>query len=153
MTLNIAIVGCGKIADSHVAEIRKLGFARLMAVCDLEPHSDLSRMPVCLQQAREEDSVRPLPYFATRLPSRALVGYHRYSKGQLPAVLTPYKVKSLWAGNRFDNSKLHSIGWQQLVPTPEALRTSFEHSERSSIRPNDGIAPTMRIIFIAQSIS
>jgi nucleoside-diphosphate-sugar epimerase len=69
-------------------------------------------------------SVR-LPYFAARLLSRALVGYHRYSKGQLPAVLTPYKVASLWAGNKFDNSKLRSIGWKQLVPTAEALRTSF----------------------------
>jgi len=37
MTLNIAIVGCGKIADSHVAEIRKLSCARLVAICDLEP--------------------------------------------------------------------------------------------------------------------
>lgn len=67
----------------------------------------------------------PLPYFATRLLSKTLVAYHRYSKGQLPAVLTPYKVASLWAGNRFDNSKLHSIGWQQLVPTAEGLRRSF----------------------------
>jgi nucleoside-diphosphate-sugar epimerase len=67
----------------------------------------------------------PLPYFATRLLSMTLVNYHKYSKGQLPAVLTPYRVASLWAGNRFDNSKLHSIGWKQLVPTPEGLRTSF----------------------------
>lgn len=37
MTLNVAIVGCGKIADSHVDEIRKLSCARLVAVCDLEP--------------------------------------------------------------------------------------------------------------------
>jgi predicted dehydrogenase len=37
MTLNVAIVGCGKIADSHVGEIRKLNCASLVAVCDLEP--------------------------------------------------------------------------------------------------------------------
>jgi predicted dehydrogenase len=35
--LNIGIVGCGKIADSHIEEIRKLGCARVLAVCDLEP--------------------------------------------------------------------------------------------------------------------
>jgi predicted dehydrogenase len=35
--MNIAIVGCGKIADSHVEEIRKISCARLVAVCDLEP--------------------------------------------------------------------------------------------------------------------
>ena len=35
--LNIGIVGCGKIADSHIEEIQKLGCARVLAVCDLEP--------------------------------------------------------------------------------------------------------------------
>ena len=35
--LNIGIVGCGKIADGHVEEIQKLGYARVLAVCDLEP--------------------------------------------------------------------------------------------------------------------
>src|ERR1700676_2586706 len=37
MTLNIGIVGCGKIADVHIEEIQKLGCARVLAVCDLEP--------------------------------------------------------------------------------------------------------------------
>jgi predicted dehydrogenase len=37
MTLGIGIVGCGKIADAHVEEIRKLNCARIVAVCDLEP--------------------------------------------------------------------------------------------------------------------
>lgn len=37
MTLKVAIVGCGKIADGHVEEIQKLGEeARVVAVCDLE---------------------------------------------------------------------------------------------------------------------
>ncbi len=34
--LNIGIVGCGKIADSHIEEIQRLGCARVVAVCDLE---------------------------------------------------------------------------------------------------------------------
>jgi predicted dehydrogenase len=37
MSLKIAIVGCGKIADAHVEEIRKIPSAQLCAVCDLEP--------------------------------------------------------------------------------------------------------------------
>lgn len=37
MSLKIAIVGCGKIADAHVEEIRKISTVRLCAVCDLEP--------------------------------------------------------------------------------------------------------------------
>ena len=37
MSLKVAIVGCGKIADGHVEEIQKLSEkARLTAVCDLE---------------------------------------------------------------------------------------------------------------------
>lgn len=37
MTLKVAVVGCGKIADGHVEEIGKLGeVARVVAVCDLE---------------------------------------------------------------------------------------------------------------------
>jgi predicted dehydrogenase len=37
MTLNVGIVGCGKIADGHIEEIKKLDCARVVAVCDLEP--------------------------------------------------------------------------------------------------------------------
>ena len=37
MSLKIAIVGCGKIADAHVEEIRKISSVQLVAVCDLEP--------------------------------------------------------------------------------------------------------------------
>src|SRR5215469_14054190 len=37
MTLKVALVGCGKVADQHVREIRKLRNALLMAVCDQEP--------------------------------------------------------------------------------------------------------------------
>jgi predicted dehydrogenase len=37
MTLKIALVGCGKIADGHVEEIQKLPTrARVVAVCDRE---------------------------------------------------------------------------------------------------------------------
>lgn len=88
-------------------------------------------LPTCRQYLHAyKKSVRkirsiPSPYFATRLLSRALVAYNKYSKGQLPAVLTPYKVASMWGGNRFDNSKLHSIGWKPLVPTSEGLARSF----------------------------
>ena len=35
--LRIAIVGCGKIADAHVEEIRKIPSVQLVAACDLEP--------------------------------------------------------------------------------------------------------------------
>jgi nucleoside-diphosphate-sugar epimerase/peptidoglycan/xylan/chitin deacetylase (PgdA/CDA1 family) len=75
-----------------------------------------------------------VPRVGLQLLSSMLAKYHRYSKGQLPAILTPYKVANLWAGNRFDNSKLHSIGWKQLVPTAEGLRRSFA-AFRSELDP------------------
>jgi nucleoside-diphosphate-sugar epimerase/peptidoglycan/xylan/chitin deacetylase (PgdA/CDA1 family) len=66
-----------------------------------------------------------IPYFGVRLLSSAVTKYNRYSNGQLPAILTPYKTASQWGGNRFDNSKLRSIGWKQLVPGAEGLERSF----------------------------
>jgi predicted dehydrogenase len=36
MTLKIAIIGCGKIADAHVEEIRTIPSVQLAAVCDLD---------------------------------------------------------------------------------------------------------------------
>jgi nucleoside-diphosphate-sugar epimerase len=77
-----------------------------------------------------------VPYFGLRILAAVLAKYHKYSKGQLPPILTPYKVSSLWAGNHFDNSKLHSIGWRQLVPTAEGLRRSFA-AFRSESELND----------------
>ena len=37
MTLNVGVIGCGRIADSHIEEIQKFNCARVLAVCDLEP--------------------------------------------------------------------------------------------------------------------
>ena len=67
----------------------------------------------------------PVPYVGVQMFAGLLAKYHHYSKGQLPAVLTPYKAANTWARNRFDNSRLRSIGWKQLVPTPKALRITF----------------------------
>lgn len=37
MTLRVAIVGCGKSAENHATEIKKLAGAQLVGVCDSEP--------------------------------------------------------------------------------------------------------------------
>jgi nucleoside-diphosphate-sugar epimerase len=67
-----------------------------------------------------------LPYPALMLISRALAWYSRYSKGQLPAVFTPYKTRTMWGGNRFSNARLHSLGWTQRISTEEGIRRLFE---------------------------
>ena len=69
-----------------------------------------------------------LPYPVTLLGSHLVSWYHDYSRGQLPAFITPYKTASVWRGSRFDNRRLHSLGWQQLVPTEEGLRRTFAHA-------------------------
>jgi nucleoside-diphosphate-sugar epimerase/peptidoglycan/xylan/chitin deacetylase (PgdA/CDA1 family) len=86
-----------------------------------------------------------IPYFGVKLLSSVVAKYNRYSKGQLPAILTPYKAASLWGGNRFDNSKLRSIGWKQLVPTAEGLQRSFAafRTELDAARVEEAVAPTV----------
>lgn len=88
-------------------------------------------LPTCRAYLREYcRQVRPLksvrvPYPALQLLSRCVEGYSRRSGGQLPPFLTPYKSAAVWKGNRFTNERLKSLGWRQLVPTPEAMRRTF----------------------------
>ena len=69
----------------------------------------------------------PVPYAGLQAVSRAVEWYHRFSKGQLPAIFTPYKTATSWGGNRFDNSKIKRLGWRQLVPTREGMQRTFEY--------------------------
>jgi nucleoside-diphosphate-sugar epimerase len=68
-----------------------------------------------------------LPYFATRMLAGILERYHRRSQGQLPGIITRYKAAAAWGGNRFDNRKLHALGWSPLVSTPDAMARTFEY--------------------------
>jgi nucleoside-diphosphate-sugar epimerase len=69
----------------------------------------------------------PVPYFLIQALSIAVEKYHSYSKGQLPAIFTPYKSAAIWKGNLFDNSKIKAIGWKQLVSTEEGLTRAFSY--------------------------
>ena len=71
-----------------------------------------------------------LPYFMTRMLAWSLETYHRRSQGQLPAIITPYKAAVAWGGNKFGNSKLHALGWRQLVATSDAMAENFEYLRR-----------------------
>ncbi len=75
----------------------------------------------------EKNRYVTVPYFAMRLLSFGVEKYYAFSDGQLPEVFTRYKTDSIWKGNRFDNSRLKSIGWKQLVSTEEGLRRHFEY--------------------------
>lgn len=84
-------------------------------------------LPTCSQflktYRREVERLRVIrmPYFATMMMSRAVEWYHHKSKGQLPAVFTPYKTASMWGGNTFSNAKLKSLGWKPHVATRDAI--------------------------------
>jgi nucleoside-diphosphate-sugar epimerase len=80
------------------------------------------------QYRRQVGQIRSIwiPWWLTRVLSRAVEAYSNFSQGQLPPVLTPYKSAVLWRGSRFDNSKLKRMGWRQIVSTSEALQLTFE---------------------------
>ncbi|MBS1798298.1 MAG: NAD(P)-dependent oxidoreductase [Acidobacteria bacterium] len=67
----------------------------------------------------------PVPYFALMWGSKMVERYSAKSKGQLPAIFTPYKTRAMWGGNQFSNTKLKSIGWQPLISTREGLERAF----------------------------
>jgi nucleoside-diphosphate-sugar epimerase len=73
-----------------------------------------------------------LPYSATQMLARSLELYDRHSQGQLPAIITRYKVAAAWGGNSFDNSKLRALGWRQLVATPDAMTETFDYLRNKS---------------------
>jgi hypothetical protein len=68
-----------------------------------------------------------VPFWAFRLGSKGLVWYHKRSKGQLPAVFTPYVVDSMYRPLRYSNEGLKSIGWTQRISTQDAIRTTFSY--------------------------
>ncbi len=74
-----------------------------------------------------------IPYGVLRCLSWFLERYNRRSLGQLPPILTRYKVGAQWGGNRFDNTKLRQLGWVQVVSTQESLERTF-----ASFRLADG---------------
>jgi len=69
-----------------------------------------------------------VPYRALLTMSALVERYHRSSKGQLPAIFTPYRTKSLWKGNTFTNQRLKSLGWRPIVSTEEGIRRMMASS-------------------------
>ncbi|MET0507575.1 MAG: NAD(P)-dependent oxidoreductase [Burkholderiaceae bacterium] len=107
-------------------------------------------VPTCYQYLnRYRRDVRPLrvigvPYWALLLGSRTLAWYHRVSKGQLPQVLSPHAVRSMFRPIHYSNGALKSLGWRQPVHTADALASYFR-----SISPRSGERLPQR--FIAKS--
>jgi len=74
--------------------------------------------------------VVPIPQWAIGPLARANAWYTKWSKGQLPAVLTPYKCMSFWKPLRYSSQKARTrLGWTWLGSTHEGLRETeyFTH--------------------------
>lgn len=69
--------------------------------------------------------VIPVPGFLFRWGAKQLVGYHQRSKGQLPAVFTPYVVRSMYTPLVYSNAGLKRIGWTQRVATAEGMQRTY----------------------------
>lgn len=88
-------------------------------------------LPTCSQYLRqyrqqvEKLRVLRLPYFMLMLGARALQSYSRRSKGQLPAVLTPYIVRSMYRYLRYRNEALKSIGWKPAISIAQGLQQTL----------------------------
>lgn len=77
----------------------------------------------CLEVQRLK--VVPVPYPAMVGISALVERYHAASRGQLPAIFTPYKTRASWKGNRFGNGKMKGLGWRPRVSTEEGIRRTF----------------------------
>jgi nucleoside-diphosphate-sugar epimerase len=74
-------------------------------------------------------SPKPLTYLASYFVNAC----SRYSHGQIPPFLTPYKVRSMWTSNRFDNGRIKAAGWVQPVSTGEAIRRTLLSASEASL--------------------
>ena len=89
-------------------------------------------LPTCADYLREYRArvervrVMPVPYWAFLLGARVLQRYHAASKGQLPAVFTPYVVRSMYRPLRYSNQALKAIGWTPKVSVADGMRATFE---------------------------
>jgi nucleoside-diphosphate-sugar epimerase len=87
---------------------------------------DLPRARSVLKQYRREVErlrVLPVPHWAISPLSGASEWYHRWSRGQLPAVLTKYKSGAMWKRLRYSNARARTVlGWKPSISVGEGMR-------------------------------
>lgn len=89
-------------------------------------------LPTCAEYLRlYRKNVKPLrvirlPYPLFLWSSKLLESYHKRSKGQLPAVFTPYVVRSMYRPLRYSNAALKALGWKPGVSTAEGLEATWK---------------------------
>lgn len=97
-------------------------------------------LPTCaeyLQSFRQQvGPVRAVgvPYPLLMAGSHLVKRYHKYSKGQLPAIFTPYKTATTWKRTGFSNAKLKALGWSPKVSMADGLELAFADLKRRNQR-------------------
>jgi len=67
-----------------------------------------------------------LPRWAVLAASRFSVWYHKKSRGQLPAILTPYKSRAMWTPFLYSNERAREVlGWKPEVDLSTGLQETF----------------------------
>jgi nucleoside-diphosphate-sugar epimerase len=75
-----------------------------------------------------------VPRPAIRPLSRLCEWYHEASRGQLPAVLTPYKSDAQWKPLRYTNAKAKRLlGWSPEIGLDEGLKRTFSWLGRGDV--------------------
>ena len=75
------------------------------------------------RRARRDLRVIPIPHWAIGCLSQLNVWYHKRSRGQLPAVLTPYKSNAMWKPLQYSIRKARSVlGWIPQTSTREGVQ-------------------------------
>jgi nucleoside-diphosphate-sugar epimerase len=90
---------------------------------DLPTGRDLTR-----QYRSEVGGLRRLvlPRWAVAAASRLCAWYHQKSRGQLPAILTPYKSRAMWKPLQYSNERARqSLGWIPKVDLTTGMRETM----------------------------
>jgi predicted dehydrogenase len=141
MSLKIAIVGCGKIADAHVEVIRMIPSVELCAVCDLEPiMAEQLATRYCVQRkyrdlAKMLDVERPDVLHITTPPQSHLaivkqaVGAGCHVFLEKPVALRHCDVEAIISANVAARRKLTVNYWPRFETVALELRRLYEAGE------------------------
>jgi nucleoside-diphosphate-sugar epimerase len=77
------------------------------------------------QRAVRRLRVVPIPYPMLLAGSYWLAAYNRRSRGQLPAVFTPYTVRSMYRKLRYSNAALKALGWTPQISVAAGMAATF----------------------------
>ena len=111
-------------ADAIVAAALRAPSGAVFSVVDDELPTCEGYLALYQQQVARLRALT-VPHWLFALGVRVMAMYHQRSQGQLPAVFTPYILRSMYRNFRYSNEALRLLGWRQSVSTHAGLQTTF----------------------------